>query len=138
MQHMLARGRSLGMIAIIVLFMIQSILGLFFSIPFLAELLAPGSPVIVGNISLLTGPVPCGAALGVALASPIIAWGLWVKKRWAPQRTVLLEILSLGVGVLAFTRPEINRGLLYSSIVIAVLILLCWYIDPSVRVLSHA
>lgn len=138
MQHMLARGRSLGMIAIIVLFMIQSILGLFFSIPFLAELLAPGSPVIVGNVSLLTGPVAGGAALGVALASAIIAWGLWVKKRWAPQRTVLLEILSLGVGVLAFTRPEINRGLLYSSIVTAVLILLCWYIDPSVRVLSHA
>jgi hypothetical protein len=138
MQHMLARGRSLGMIAIIVLLMIQGILGLFFSIPFLAELLAPGSPVIVGNVSLITGPVAGGAALGVALASPIIAWGLWMRKHWAPQRTVLLEILSLGVGVLAFTRLEINRGLLYSSIVIAVLILLCWSIDPSVRALSHA
>jgi hypothetical protein len=138
MQHVLARGRSLGMIAISVLLSIQGILGLLFSLPWLAELLAPGSPVIVGNVSLLTGPVPGGAALGVALASPIIAWGLWVKKRWAPQRTVLLEILSLGVGVLAFTRPEINRGLLYSGIIIAVLILLCWYIDPSVRALSHA
>jgi hypothetical protein len=136
MQHVIPRGRSLGMIAIVVLLMIQGILGLFFSIPFLAELLAPGSPVIVGNVSLITGPVPGGAALGVALASPIIAWGLWVKKRWAPQRTVLLEILSLGVGVLAFTRPEINRGLLYTSIVIAVLILICWYADPSVRALS--
>jgi len=138
MQHVLARGRSLGMIAIIVLLSIQGILGLLFSLPWLAELLAPGNPVIVGNVSLITGPVAGGAALGVALASPIIAWGLWVKKRWAPQRTVLLEILSLGVGVLAFTRPEINRGLLYSSIVIAVLILICWSIDPSVRALSHA
>ena len=138
MQHVLARGRSLGMIAIIVLLSIQGILGLLFSLPWLAELLAPGNPVIVGNVSLITGPVAGGAALGVALASPIIAWGLWVKKRWAPQRTVLLEILSLGVGVLAFTRPESNRGLLYSSIVIAVLILICWSIDPSVRALSHA
>ena len=138
MQHVLARGRSLGMIAIIVLLSIQGILGLLFSLPWLAELLAPGNPVIVGNVSLITGPVAGGAALGVALASPIIAWGLWMRKRWAPQRTVLLEILSLGVGLLAFTRPEINRGLLYSCIVIAVLILLCWSIDPSVRALSHA
>jgi hypothetical protein len=137
MQHVLARGRSLGMIAIIVLLSIQSILGLLFSLPWLADLLAPGRPVIVAIAAIFT-PLAAGAALGVALASPIIAWGLWMRKRWAPQRTVLLEILSLGVGVLAFTRPEINRGLLYSSIVIAVLILLCWYIDPSVRALSHA
>ena len=137
MQHVLARGRSLGMIAIIVLLSIQSILGLLFSLPWLADLLAPGRPVIVAIAAIFT-PLAAGAALGVALASPIIAWGLWMRKRWAPQRTVLLEILSLGVGLLAFTRPEINRGLLYSCIVIAVLILLCWYIDPSVRALSHA
>jgi len=137
MQHMIARGRSLGMIAIIVLLSIQSILGLLFSLPWLADLLAPGRPVIVAIAAIFT-PLAAGAALGVALASPIIAWGLWMRKRWAPQRTVLLEILSLGVGLLAFTRPEINRGLLYSCIVIAVLILLCWSIDPSVRALSHA
>jgi hypothetical protein len=137
MQHVLARGRSLGMIAIIALLSIQGILGLLFSLPWLADLLAPGRPVIVAIAAIFT-PLAAGAALGVALASPIIAWGLWMRKRWAPQRTLLLEILSLGVGVLAFTRPEINRGLLYTSIVIAVLILIRWYIDPSVRALSHA
>jgi len=136
MQHMIARGRSLGMIAIIVLLSIQSILGLLFSLPWLADLLAPGRPVIVTGAAIFTGPA-AGIALGVALASPIIAWGLWMRKRWAPQRTVLLEILSLGVGVLAFTAPDINRGLLFTSLAIAVLILLCWSIDPSVRALSH-
>jgi len=136
MQHMIARGRSLGMIAIIVLLSIQSILGLLFSLPWLADLLAPGRPVIVTGAAIFTGPA-AGIALGVALASPIIAWGLWMRKRWAPQRTVLLEILSLGVGVLVFTAPGINRGLLFTSLAIAVLILLCWSIDPSVRALSH-
>jgi len=136
MQHMIARGRSLGMIAIIVLLSIQGILGLLFSLPWLADLLAPGRPVIVTGAAIFTGPA-AGIALGVALASPIIAWGLWMRKRWAPQRTVLLEILSLGVGVLAFTAPDINRGLLFTSLAIAVLILLCWSIDPSVRALSH-
>ena len=136
MQHMIARGRSLGMIAIIVLLSIQSILGLLFSLPWLADLLAPGRPVIVTGAAIFTGPA-AGIALGVALASPIIAWGLWMRKRWAPQRTVLLEILSLGVGVLAFTAPGINRGLLFTSLAIAVLILLCRSIDPSVRALSH-
>src|SRR5258708_11117024 len=137
MRHMIARGRSLGMIAIIVLLSIQCILGLLVSLPWLADLLAPGRPVIVTGAAIFTGPA-ARIALGVALASPIIACGLWMRKRWAPQRTVLLEILSLGIGLLAFTRPEINRGLLYSCIVIAVLILLCWSIDPSVRALSHA
>ncbi len=136
MQHMIARGRSLGMIAIIVLLSIQGILGLLFSLPWLADLLAPGRPVIVTGAAIFTGPA-AGIALGVALASPIIAWGLWMRKRWAPQRTVLLEILSLGVGVLAFTAPGINRGLLFTSLAMAVLILLCWSIDPSVRALSH-
>jgi hypothetical protein len=136
MQHMITRGRSLGMIAIIVLLSIQSILGLLFSLPWLADLLAPGRPVIVTGAAIFTGPA-AGIALGVALASPIIAWGLWMRKRWAPQRTVLLEILSLGVGVLAFTAPGINRGLLFTSLAIAVLILLCRSIDPSVRALSH-
>ena len=132
MQGMIPRGRSLGIIAIVVLLMIQGILGLLFSLPFLADLLAPGRPVIVTGASIIMGPV-AGMALAVALASPLIAWGLWMLKHWAPQRTLLLEILSLGVGVLEFTQPEINRGFLLIRMSIAVLILLCWYADPNVR-----
>jgi hypothetical protein len=136
MQDVMLPGRSLGRIAIVVLLLIQCILGLLFSLLFLADLLAPGRPVIVTGTSILTGPI-AGAALGVALASPIIAWGLWMLKRWAPQRTLLLEIMSLFIGVLAFTQPEINRVLLLTLISIEVLILLCWYADPSVRAIPY-
>src|SRR5215831_1184796 len=107
MQDVMLAGRSLGRIVIVMLLIMQCILGLFFSLPFLADLLAPGRPVIVTGTSIITGPL-AGAALAVALASPIIAWGLWMLKRWAPQRTLLLETMSLVIGVLAFTQAEIN------------------------------
>src|SRR5437016_11949716 len=135
MQDVMLPGRSLGRIAIVVLLIIQCILGLLFSLPFVANLLTPDRPVIVTGTSILTGPI-AGAALGVALATPIIAWGLWMLKRWAPQRTLLLEIMSLVIGVLAFTQVEINRTLLLSLIGCAVLILLCWFADPGVRAIT--
>ncbi len=68
MQDAMLPGRSPGRIAIVVLLIIQCILGLLFSLPFLAYLLAPGRPVIVTGTSIFTGPI-AGAALGVALAS---------------------------------------------------------------------
>jgi hypothetical protein len=135
MQDVMLPGRSLGRIAIVVLLIIQCLLGLLFSLPFLANLLTPGRPVIVTGTSILTGPI-AGASLAVALASPIIAWGLWMLKRWAPLRTLLLEIMGLVIGLLAFTQPEINRTLLFSLIGCAVLILLCWFADPHVRAIT--
>src|SRR5690242_21204097 len=133
MQGVMLAGRSLGRIVIVMLLIIQCILGLLFSLPLLASLLAPGRPVIVTGISILTGPL-AGAALAVALASPIIAWGLWTLKRWAPLRTLLLEIMGLIVGVLFFTQTGINQTLLLTLISCAVLILLCWFADPAIRV----
>jgi hypothetical protein len=133
MQDVMLARRSLGRIAIVVLLIIQCILGLLFSLPFLANLLAPGRPVIVTGTSILTGPL-AGAALAVALASPIIAWGLWMLKCWAPQRTLLLEIMGLIIGVLAFTQANINPTLLLTLIGCAVLILLCWFADPGIRI----
>lgn len=132
MQDVVLAERSLARIAIVVLLIIQCILGLLFSLPFLAYLLAPGRPVIVTGTSILTGPL-AGAALAVALASPIIAWGLWMLKPWAPQRTLLLEIMSLVIGGLSFIQAEINQTLLLALIGCAVLILLCWFADPAIR-----
>jgi hypothetical protein len=132
MQDMMLLGRALGRIAIVVLLIIQCILGLLFSLPLLADQLAPGRPVIVTGTSILTGPI-AGAALGVALASLIVAWGLWMLKPWSSLRTLLLEIMSLVIGVLAFTQADINRMLLLTLIGCALLILLCWFADPGVR-----
>jgi len=113
--------------AIIILLIIQGILMLLFSLSLLVVLLAPGRPVIVHGASIYAGPA-AGVALVVALASPIIAWGLWTMKHWGFQRTVLLEIFSLGVGVLELTEPGLNLWTPITLMIIAALILICLYV----------
>jgi hypothetical protein len=136
MQDTISRRNSLGIMAIVVLLIIQCIIGLLFSIPLLVELLAPGRPVIVQGAAIYAGPA-AGSALVIAIASPIIAWGMWMQKRWASQRTVLLEFISLGISVLELTQPAVNRWITLTLMIIAVLILICLYADRRVRTRSH-
>jgi hypothetical protein len=127
MQNTISRRRPLGFMAIIILLIIQGILMLLFSLSLLVVLLAPGRPVIVHGASIYAGPA-AGVALVVGLASPIIAWGLWTMKHWGFQRTVLLEIFSLGVGVLELTEPGLNLWTPITLMIIAALILICLYV----------
>src|SRR5215469_15278634 len=137
MQGMIQRRHSLGSIVTVVLLGIQGVLGLFFSLPLLAGLLAPGRPVIVSGTAIFAGPAG-GVSLVVALASLIITWGLWMWKPWAHQRTVLLEVISLALGAFELMEPGINREVPLARMIIAALILICLYASPSVRALSRA
>src|SRR5579864_8403458 len=128
MQNRIMRENSLGITVIVILLTIQTLLGLFFNLPLLAELLAPGRPIIVSGTAIFAGPAG-GIALVVALASPIIAWGVWMWKPWAHQRTVLLEIISLAIGVFELIEPNINRGVPLARMILAVLILICLYAE---------
>ena len=93
--------------------------------------------MIVSGTAIFAGPAG-GVSLVVALTSPIIAWGLWMWKPWAHQRTVLLEIISLALGAFELIEPDINRGVSLARMVLAALILICLYASPSVRALSRA
>ena len=137
MQNRIMRENSLGIMVIVILLTIQTILGLFFSLPLLAELLAPGRPVIVSGAAIFAGPAG-GIALVVALASPIIAWGVWMLKPWARKRVVLLEIFSLAIGAFELIEPDVNRIVSLSYIILAALLLICLYLGPNRRVLSRA
>jgi len=137
MQGMIQRRHSLGSVVSVVLLGIQGVTGLLFSLFLLAALLAPGRPVIVSGTAIFAGPAG-GVSLVAALASPIIAWGLWTWKPWAHQRTVLLEIISLALGAFELIEPGINRGAPLARMVIAALILIGLYASPSVRALSRA
>ena len=128
MQDMISRKHSLGSVATVVLLIIQGILGLLFSLSLLAKLLAPGQPIIVSGTAIFAGPAG-GIGLVVALASPIIAWGVWMRKPWAHQRTVLLEIISLAIGVFELIEPNINIGVPLARMILAVLILICLYAE---------
>lgn len=130
------RENSLGIMVIVILLTIQTILGLFFSLPLLAELLAPGRPVIVSGAAIFAGPAD-GIALVVALASPIIAWGVWMLKPWARKRVVLLEIFSLGIGAFELIEPGVNRAVSLTYIIMAALLLICLYAGPNRHALSR-
>jgi hypothetical protein len=126
MQDTISHKLSLGSIATVILLIIQGILGLLFSLSLLAKLLAPGQPIIVSGTAIFAGPAG-GIGLVVALASPIIAWGVWTRKPWAHQRTVLLEIISLAIGAFELIEPNINRGVPLARMILAVLILICLF-----------
>ncbi len=125
MQNRIARKHPATITAIVVLLSLQTILGLFFSLSLLARLLAPGSPIIIGGSAIFAGPVG-GASLVVALASPIIAWELWMVKSRAGSRIILLEIMSLGIGAfeLVFERAKLDFTLGVCLILIGVAVLI--------------
>src|SRR5436309_4423921 len=141
MQDTLAGRRSHRLrpkiIAIVVLLLVQCLSGLYFSLILIADLLAPGRPVIVKGISITTGPA-AGVALVVALASPVIAWGLWTLKPWARQRCTLLELMSLAIGAIELLEPGVSSMAPITRLVIAALILVLLYVGSGVRALSHA
>ncbi len=133
MQDTLAGRLRPKIIAIVVLLIVQCLSGLYFSLILIAELLAPGHPVIVSGISIFTG-FAAGVALVVALASPVIAWGLWTLKPWARQRCTLLELLSLGIGAFELLEPRLVSSIApITCLVIAALILVVLYVGQDVR-----
>jgi hypothetical protein len=132
MQNMITRRHSLGITAVVVLLIIQGILGLLFSLSLLAGLLAPGRPVIVSGTAIFAGPAE-GISLIVALASLIIAWEIWMLKPWAGHRVILIEVISLVIGVFELIEPGVTRELPLTHIIMAALILICLYAVPGVR-----
>ena len=141
MQGILTRKHPLMTTAMVVLLNIQAILGLFFSLSLITRLLAPGSPIIQGPASELADVIG-GASLVVALASPIIAWAVWMAKPWARARTVLLEIVSLVIGafelVFVLVQFDVLWGVCVALMGVAALILLCLYAGPRIGALSRA
>jgi hypothetical protein len=127
---------GLRSLIIVVLLAVQGIAGLLFSLFLLAQLLAPGRPVIVSGISIIAGPV-AGAALVVAIASPILAWSLWMAKSWVHQRLALLELFSLAIGAVELLEPGINKGVPIARMVIAALILIAFYVGRDLRALAR-
>ena len=136
MHNILPRRYPLMIPVIVVLLSIQAILGFLFSLFQLAELLAPGRPIIVSGAAIFTGPA-AGVALVVALASPYVAWGVWRSRPWAYHRVLLLEILSLGIGLFELTEQDVNTGVALARMAMAALILLCLYAIPTLRTAPH-
>ena len=139
-EDMHTHNHTLTLTVTIILLNCQAILGLFLGVSLVARLLAPGSPIIISGTAIFAGPAG-GASLVAAVASPILAWGLWMVKPWAYFRTTLLELIFLGICsfelVFAFIKPDVTRGGCFTIMGIAILILLCLYTGPAIRALSQ-
>jgi hypothetical protein len=140
MQDILTRRQPLLTTAMVVLLNIQAILGLFFSLTLITRLLAPGSPIIQSRVAEVADVIG-GASLVVALASPLIAWGVWMAKPWARSRTVLLEIISLVICafelMFVLVPFDVIWGVCLALMGVAALILLCLYAGPRIGALSR-
>jgi hypothetical protein len=141
MLDMITQRRPPMATAIVILLNIQALLGLLFGLSLMARLLAPGSPVIIAGAAIFAGPAG-GASVVVAVASPILAWGVWMAKPRARFRTVLLELISLCICtfelVFELVRPDVTRGVCLALTGVSALILLCLYAGPGMRALSRA
>ena len=124
-------------ICIVLLLLIQGIAGLVISVSQLSRLLAPGSPVIVRGMNIFTGPIT-GVAFVVAVASLVAIWGWWTRQHWARQRIVLIECISLAVGIVEFIEPHLSHGIPIARIAIAILMLLCLYATRTEHMHSHS
>ncbi len=141
MQEILTRRHSPMTTAMVVLLTIQAMLGLFFSLSLITRLLAPGGPIIIGANGAFAAVI-AGVSLAVALASPIIAWAVWMAKPWARSRTVILEIASLLIGafelVFVLVKFDVTKGVCLALMGVAALILLCLYAGPRISALARA
>lgn len=117
-------------ICIVVLLLLQGILGLLISLSQLSRLLAPGSPVIVTGMNIFTGPI-AGIAFVVALASFVAIWGWWTRQHWARHRILLIECISVAIGLVEFIEPHLSRDIPIVRIAVAIIILFCLYVTRS-------
>lgn len=110
------RARPLGITIIAIIIAIEGILG------------------IIGGIVLLVRPNNLATGLFtliVGILSLILAWGLWTLQPWAFWATVVIEVVALINGIVAFTSSNGTVGIL--SIVIALIVLIYLFADRNVR-----
>ncbi len=117
---------------IIVLLLVQGILGLLVSISQLSRLLAPGSPIIVTGLNIITGPL-AGIAFVVAIASLLVPWWWWTHNHWTRHRILLIECISVALGIIEFIEPHFSWSIPLVRIVLALLLLLCLFVTRTHR-----
>jgi hypothetical protein len=118
LQNITGRSRPLGITIIAIILGIEGVLSIIAGILLLAG--SGGALALPGIIALI---------LGVLYL--IVAWGLWTLQPWAFWTTVVLEVITLINGIIAFTQRNVATGILY--IVLSLVILIYLFADRNVR-----
>ena len=143
MEPAMARHRPLGVTIISIVLSIAGIFELLLGILILVAIFTLGHEIsvhghaVVGSIvdvvGGVLGGVLAGAALLIGIFSLIFAIGLWRLKRWAFWLTVILEILSIVRHLVEFTHPAHSTPSIIIGLILPVIILLYFLVDPNVR-----
>jgi uncharacterized membrane protein (DUF2068 family) len=134
-----AYRRPLGVTIIAVLLIIAGIFELVIGGLAIAAIFTAGHAVAVHGHTTVAGVIDAvGGVLGgisivVGIITLIFAWGLWALKRWAFWLTVILEGFSLLRHVFELIQPHTHIALIIAGMIIPVVILLYFLVDPNVR-----
>jgi hypothetical protein len=146
MQNMEAETRSkrpLGVTIMAILLGLEGIIELAVGIIALLAILALGRTIVVhghattGRAIDVAGSVLAGIPILIGVLTLIFSIGLWMLWRWTFWATVIIEIGSLLIHTLQFLQHHIAVGTIVTGMVIPVIILLYFLIDPNVRRAFH-
>jgi uncharacterized membrane protein (DUF2068 family) len=137
------RSRPLGVTIMAILLGIEGILELVVGILALLAILALGRTIVVhghattSRVVDVVGSVLAGFPIAIGLLTLIFSIGLWTLRPWAFWATVIIEVGSLLIHVLQFTQHHIAAGTIVTGMIIPVIILLYFFVDPNVRRAFH-
>ena len=139
MERMLSRSRPLGVTIIAVLLIIAGVVELVVGGLAIAAVLALGHTIAqhghgaTGTLVDAAGGVLGGISIVIGILTLIFAWGLWTLKTWAFWLVVALEVFSLLRHLFEFTRPDHSTIAIVLGLILPVVILLYFLVDPNVR-----
>ncbi len=139
MQPAASRARPLGVTIIAILLIIAGIVELLFGVLTFAGIFSlahviimHGHPVTARVLDTLGG-ILGSISIFIGIVTLIFAWGLWTLKTWAFWLVVALEVFSLIRHLLEFARPDHSTVAIVLGLVLPVVILLYFLVDPNVR-----
>jgi hypothetical protein len=133
------RRRPIGVVIIAVLLGIESFVEIAIGILAIGGILAlghvaaqhghTGTRTAIDIVGIVLGGIP----LAIGIITLIFVIGLWTLKRWAFWLTIIVEAITLLRHVFEFTRPNPIVGQIVPGMIIPVIILLYFLLDPYVR-----
>jgi hypothetical protein len=141
MQKLLAteRQRPLGVTIISVILGIEGLFEVILGILTLIATFAARRAIIVHGHTVIAGIVSAlGLGLGfgslvIGLITLFFTWGLWTLRSWAFWATVIIAIFALLVQIARFLQPVYAVGPIVGGMILPVVILLYFLVNPHVR-----
>jgi uncharacterized membrane protein (DUF2068 family) len=139
MQNTQSQARPLGVTIIAILLLLAAIVEIligvltFAGVFTVAHFITVHGHHVAASVLDTLGGILAGISILIGIVTLVFAWGLWTLKTWAFWLVVALEVFSLLRHLFEFTRPDHSTIAIVLGLVLPVVILLYFLIDPNVR-----